>query len=160
MGLLEKREATSGELAFFYRGIARALGADAALVLAARTEDHSFDPSLLTTDQINQVLVAVRAPGEPDSAFRMIAPGSGLPLGQIPWWLTGGQALMADLKGPSFIRLWPSEPRQNVSETIAHLAFLDQAGTLKASWSRTGTGQQGYQERLKLRGLLGKGARQ
>ncbi|MCI0655668.1 MAG: hypothetical protein L0170_01175, partial [Acidobacteria bacterium] len=123
MGLLEKREATTGQLSFFYQGIARALGADAALVLAARTDRQYFDRTLLTTDQIDRILVAVRAPGEPEEALRFVAPGSGLPFGQIPWWNSSSRALVADSKGARSLRMWPSQPRQNFSETRVRVVF-------------------------------------
>ena len=154
MGLLEKREATTSQLAYFYQGVAKALGAETALALVAKTNTQFLDTSLLMTDQIDRILVAVRAPGEPDDALRFVAPGSGLPFGQIPWWNSGGRAMLATPKGAHLVHLWPSQPRQNVSETRVRVVLADSHGGLKATWSRTGTGQQGYEERLKLRRLL------
>jgi len=152
MGLLEKKAATGSELAFLFLALARTLGADASLILASRTQDHYFDPTLPDPEQADALLVAVREPGGADDALQVIAPGSGLPFGEIPWWFTEERVLMFDSRRAKVVRLAASEPRRSVSDTRARITPQNRG--LKASWSRTGTGQQGYEERLLLRRLL------
>jgi hypothetical protein len=154
MGMLEKKQAAPHELSWFFQGMAQALGAHAVLVLATRSDRHYFEPHILDAHQIDSTLVAVRGPSEPDDSFRFLAPGSGLPYGQLPWWFTGSRALLADSKSARFITLPSSAPRHNASDTRAHLIVSASDPSLKADWSRTATGQQGYEQRLKLRGLL------
>ena len=148
LDLLERKEATAWELDLLYLGIARGLGADAGLVLATDRTDHYFDPQLLTMRQFSSSLVAVKGPGEPDDRFVFVDLGSGLPFGQIPWWLSGGSAFMAADSGRT-VMIPPSEAAQNLLQTSARITFDE--GSVRMSWSSDGAGQEGLWERLKLR---------
>jgi hypothetical protein len=149
--VLAAKEGLPRQLDDIYMGLARALGAEASLVLVTDRTDHYWDPDLLTLSQFDWSLVAVRAPGEPDEKAILVDPGSGLPFGEIPWVVTGPRGLLTSEKGYREIPLPPSDLERNVSETRADLSFA--GGSVNARFSRTGSGQQGYLARRQLRRL-------
>jgi hypothetical protein len=148
--LLERMEGSGRQLDFLFIGMARALGAAAEVVLAVDRTDHYLDLALLSDQQIDTTLVAVRAPGDSDDKAVVVDPGSGLPYGQIPWWFSGLKGISSSPKGARDVMLWPSDPRDNVSETTASITFDAAAGNAMVRWSRRGTGQQGLLERHEL----------
>src|SRR5207249_4629658 len=79
------------------------------------------------------------------------APGSALPYGQIPWWVTGTNGWLATAKGEREIKLYPSDIRENLMEAKARIRS-DDDGTPRVSWSAAMRGQQGYLEWLIDRG--------
>jgi len=151
--VLEQKEGEGRELDFLFYGVARALGAEANLVLTTDRTDHYFDPVLLTVGQSDWTLVAVRGPGEPLDKATYVDLGSGLPYGDIPWWVSGAQGFLAEPAGYQMVMLDPSEARRNVSEAHAKIVFDPQDGTAKISWSMDGLGQQGLSERRAWRTL-------
>lgn len=152
-GVLERGEANAWQIDLVFIGMARALGAEAYLVLACDRREHEWNPSLLALDQFDEGVVAVRAPSDPPGKITLADPGSGLPYGEIPSWVAGGRALLASPKGGREIVLPRSEARQNVSETRAVIAIDPSARIAKVRWSRSGSGQKGLVERRALRQL-------
>jgi hypothetical protein len=141
------------ELDFLFYGMSRALGADAAIVLATDRTDHYFDPNLLSTRQFDWTLVGVKAPGEPEDKRIFADVGTGLPFGEVPWWITGSRVFQAGPDGYSLALLNPSDPRKNVLETDVKIAFNMDEGTATCSWTSEGSGQQGLSERWRLRSM-------
>lgn len=145
---------TSFQLDLLFISIARAMGAEAELILATDRTAHEWHRNLLTLDQFDDSLVAVRPRGAPPEEATILDVGSGLPYGEIPWWLSGGKAMAATAKGAREVQLKPSPADRNISETKGSVSALDVAeGRIGLEWTRTGTGQTGYQERLELRSL-------
>jgi hypothetical protein len=149
--LLERKEGPGWQLDYLFVGMARALGAEAEIVLAVDRTDHYLDEALLSAEQIDATLVAVRAPGDPDDKAIVVDPGSGLPYGHIPWWFSGLHGIASSPREARDIMLWPSDPRDNVSETTVSIAFDVKEGAANVQWTRTGSGQQGLAERRELR---------
>jgi len=133
-------------------GLARAMGAEASLILATDRRAHSWDKGILSMRQFDQSLVALRARGRSADRPILAAPGTGLALDQIPWWMTGPAGLEATREGSREILLRPSQPRLNVLSTKLQVGF--DGGAAGYSWVARGTGEAGLAERLGLHGLL------
>jgi hypothetical protein len=145
---------TAFQLDLLYISLARALGAEAEMVLASDRTSHDWHRNLLTLDQFDESLVAVRPRGAPPEQAVVLDAGSGLPYGEFPWWVAGGKAMVVAANGARDIQLKPTAADRNVSETTGTLNGTDlEEGRVAMEWTRTGTGQSGYQERLDLRSL-------
>jgi len=151
--VIRLKEGTARELDSLFYGVALALGADVNLVLATDRTTHYFDPKLLSLGQFDWTLVAVRAPGESDEHLVFVDLGSGLPYGEIPWWLTGSRAFMATPAGYKVVLLYPSDPKKSVLQTTAKISFNMEEGTALMSWTSNGSGQEGLSTRWALRSL-------
>jgi hypothetical protein len=79
--------------------VARRLGAEAHVVLAADRRERSWDEGLKSASQFDVGLVAVRPEGAGDEQAIVVDPSSGLPFGEIPWWVGGTQGMLAHRKG-------------------------------------------------------------
>jgi len=150
--VLESRRATGRQMDSLFVGFARLLGVEAYLVLATDRTDRFFDPALLTIRQFDWSLAAVRLPEDPPDRFTFVVAGSGLPYGEIPWWLSGSSGFLADPKGAKVVILNPSNPVKNFSESKTSISFNLDDGTARVRWSRSDSGQAGLSERLELRG--------
>jgi len=150
--VLESHRATGRQMDSLFVGFARLLGAEAYLVLATDRTDHFFDPALLTIHQFDWSLAAIRLPDDPPDRFTFVVAGSGLPYGEIPWWLAGSYGFLADPKGGKVVILNPSNPVKNFSESKTSISFNLDDGTARVRWSRSDSGQAGLSERLMLRG--------
>ncbi len=151
--ILTAKEGGGRDLDFLYFGLARALGAEAYPVLATDRTDHYFNPAYLSTRQFDWTLVGVKAKGDPDDKLVFVDLGSGLPFGEIPWWLAGSRAVLASAEGHRVVFLPPSDPRKNLSETHVKISFNLEDGTAPFSSVADGKGQQGLTARWKLRSL-------
>jgi hypothetical protein len=151
--VIKEKEAASYELDFLFFGMARALGADVSMIRATDRTDHYFNPGFLSLDQFNWTLVGVKAKGDPDEKLVFVDLGSGLPFGEIPWWLSGSRALLAAPEGHRIVPLYPSDPKKNLRQAKAKMSFNLADMTASLSWTIDGAGQQGLKERWRLRGL-------
>ena len=151
--ILTAGQGNGRELDFLFFGLARALGAEAYPVLGTDRTDHYFNRDYLSVDQLDWVLVAIKAKGDPDDKLVFVDLGSGLPFGEVPWWITGSQALLASDQGHRLIFLPPSDPRKNVSETRVQITFNLDEGTERVTSITDDKCQQGLYERWRLRGL-------
>ena len=151
--ILTAKEGGGRDLDFLFFGIARALGAEAYPVLAADRTDHYFNPDYLSIDQFDWSLVAVKAKGDPDDKLVFADLGSGLPFGEVPWWLAGARAFLATADGHRMVFLPPSDPRKNTSETHVKMSFNLDDGTAPFSSVTDGKCQQGLSVRWRLRSL-------
>ena len=151
--LIASREGPGWQLDYLFLGIARALGAEADLVLAVDRTDHYFDPQLLSTQQLNTTLVVVRAPTESDDARVIVDAGSGLPYGQVPWWYSGVNGLVANPNTAAIIPIRPSGAMENLSQTKVVIKFNTDEPTASIHWSRTANGQSGLLDRRQIRGM-------
>jgi hypothetical protein len=151
--VLAEKTATSRQMDFLFMGFARALGAEADLVLATDRTDHFFDPGILTADQFDASLVMVRVPGDTDEQATLVDTGTGLPFGEVPWWVSGARGMLISDKGYRMVMLTPSDTRKNRSETHVSVAFRPADQTAAVRWTRTDSGQAGLSDRLDLRSL-------
>lgn len=149
--VLQTREANGRELDYLFACFARALGAQAEVVMATDRTDHIFDAGLLSAYQFDHPIVAARAPGDPDEKVTFVDDGLGLAYGEVAWWVTGAPAFLADTKSPRSVIIRPSDPRLNVSESKTTISFDLEQGTAQVQWTRNGSGQHGLSERLRLR---------
>jgi len=150
--ILKKQEGDVFQIALTYMGLARQLGADASLVLASDRTVGDWHPNLLSTDQFDDALVAIRAPGDPPEKAVVVAPSSGLPFGQIPWWTSGGKAFETLPTGSLRVDLPYAGPNESRSETKVEVKWQEDGRAIR--WSRSSTGQEGYLDRLTLRKLI------
>ncbi|MBI3447439.1 MAG: DUF3857 domain-containing protein [Acidobacteria bacterium] len=146
----EKRLLRPWAIAAEYVGIARVLGAEAHLILAPDRRDRYWDPGLLSEGQLDEYLVELRGPGDPDDRAIVVAPGWGLPFGVLPYWMAPSKGLLVTKEGGRDYVLRGADPRLNVLETKASIS-LDDPGEARASWTTTGAGQRGFREIRRLR---------
>jgi len=151
--VLAEKKASGHQMDYLFMGFARALGAEAELVLATDRTDHFFDPGLLTSDQFDSSLVLVRAPGDGDDKAVFVDTGSGLPFGELPWWVTGAKGMAVTAKGYRTVLIPPSDPRKNQSETRVSIVFEPADQSALVQWTRTDAGQAGLSERLDMRSM-------
>lgn len=149
--VMQKRRATGLQLAQLFTGAARRLGAEAWIALAVDRREAEYNPALLSASQFDDALVAVRAPDGPADRFVFVAPGSGLPYGEVPWWLAGGVVLVATDGGPLPVPVPVTEAAGNAGAVVAQIAFSPEGETASISWTIEGTGQHGYERWLDLR---------
>lgn len=123
--------------------VARALGAEAHLVLAPDRRERLWDPDLKTLEQLPVSLVAVREPGAPDDAAIIVDPSSGLPFGQVPWWSSGVRALLATKDDARPILVPPPEPADSTTRTEVGIDLDVERGELTADWESIAAGQAG-----------------
>lgn len=133
--------------------VARRLGAEAHVVLAPDRTRHYWDTGLKTGRQFDTTLVAVRAPGARDEEAILVDPSSGLAFGEIPWWVSGANGLLADVKNPRAIFLPPADPHSNRRSVTVDIHFTGDGSKLIADWTSTAKGQTGLAELQTLSGL-------
>jgi hypothetical protein len=133
--------------------MARAIGADARIVLAVDRSDRFWNQLLKSTDQFSYTLVAVRGPGEPEDKFAFVDAGSGLPYGEVRWRATGVTAMVCSAKGGASVVIPPAPPKANRADTHVTLSFSEQNDAILAKWDRTQSGAGGVDHRRWLRNL-------
>jgi hypothetical protein len=148
--VLSKGGASDEELDYLSLAFARALGAEARVVLAARWEASAEeeDPEgALLAGPAEETVVQIRAPGGPDDSWVSVDAGSGLPYGQIPWYLGRQRGRAAGETGDQEVVLPSSRAGDNVRESRATIS-LDESGTGAAVvWTLAGRGQVELVER-------------
>ena len=149
--VLDKRRGDSFQLAQLFAGAARKLGAEAWIVLAPDRTENYYNKALLSLRQVNWTLVAVRAPDGPTDRFEFVAPGSGLPYGQVPWWLSGVNVLVVTKDGPLPVPVPAPEAAGNVGTIRARVTFAGEGDTANVAWTIEGSGQYGYSRWRTLR---------
>jgi hypothetical protein len=150
--VLRAKEGTSWQVVALYVGLARTLGAEAYLALATDRRHFFWDASRLSMEPFEDVLAAVRTPGQGDEAFIVSAPGSGLEYGQVPWWSSGTQAMLLTSRGSKTVRVPASDYRKNLSESEASFTF-DGEGTMHVTWTRANENLRGFEVRRSLKNL-------
>jgi hypothetical protein len=151
--VLKAGEGSPVQLDYLFAGMARALGAEAYVILAVDRTEQFWNKALKSFDQFSYTFVGVRAPGAPDADIVIVDPGSGLAYGQVPWRATGATALMCTPKGDVAILVPPSSPAINRDDTRATMAFSDDGESMVVKWSRTALGATGLGWRRWLRDL-------
>lgn len=141
--ILRERKGTDTDLNVLFAGFARVLGAEALLVMATDRSDHLWNQGVASMWQFDESLVAVRAPGTPFSQSVILDPASGLPYGQVPWWVEGGVAFVASSAGFKELTIPYSKPDQNVSEARVAVTIDDPGEGAAVSWTRDGSGNSG-----------------
>jgi hypothetical protein len=149
-GVVAAGDGSEVELDLLFIAMARALGADAYLVLGTDRTEHHWNRGVVTMWQFDESVVAVLDPRGGGNELILLDPGSRLPYGLIPWWIAGSKGLMATSKGAKEINLPFSEAEQNVSETMVVVTLEEKDSLPKVRWSRTGSGNHGFLEHLML----------
>lgn len=129
----------------------RALGAETSIVLATDRRIGFWKPTLLDEKQFQSWVVAVHLPDAPPDDLTFVDPGSGLPYGQVPWWLTGSPALMATRKGAKMVKIPIPKASLNTLTSQVDLSFSEGNESVVVDWSLKGVGQAGMSRRRKLR---------
>ncbi len=142
--VLDKRRGDSFQIAQLFVGAARKLGAEAWITLAPDRTENYYNKALFSLRQVGWTLVAVRAPDGPQDRFVFVAPGSGLPYGEVPWWLTGVNVLVVTKDGPLPVPMPVAEAGGNVGTTRVTVAFSPAGDTANVAWTIEGSGQYGY----------------
>lgn len=148
--LLDRREGGTEQADELFVHMARMIGVEADLVLVVDRTQHYWSRDLLSLEQFDDTLVAVRGPDEPPDKFQFLDPGSGLPYGEVRWWYTGVKGLRVSEHGGAPIVIPAADPRRNVSDTSVKISFEGDGSSVNAAWSRKCTGQDGYVERRRL----------
>lgn len=151
--LLSSRSGSRYEIHQAFTSVARALGAEANLLLVADRNEAYFNPSLKTMRQFDGTLVAVRHPGQSDEEAVPLDPCSGLSYGEVPWWYTGTYGMLVAKSQPRGFLVKSGTATGNVSDVRLKLSFSEDNETLLARWTQHGKGQVGLEERRRLRGL-------
>lgn len=125
--------------------IARALGAEAWVVLAPDRTRHFWDPRLRMMQQFEARLVAVYPAGQSEGQMLVVDPSSGLEFAQVPWWVSGVEGMVATSKGARTVFLPPSDPAKNIAQTKAELAFSGDGSRLLVKSTRIARGQSGVE---------------
>ncbi len=147
---LARGEGSAGEIDRLFADVARALGAEAHLVLATNRTRRLWDQSLLSMNQFSEMVVAVRDRDAAKPEYTFVDPGSGLPYGELPWWVTGASAMMATKDGAKEIFLPPGPASQNVRETRVAVRLGELGEPITASWTVRAKGQIGTDDRTRL----------
>jgi hypothetical protein len=149
--VLKLGRADSIRLSQLFVGLARELGAEAHIVLAVDRTDNYWQPQMLSLGQFAAFLVGLRVPGA-EGETQTVSPGSGLPYGQVPWWLSGVSTMMATEEGAEKVFIPASKPMENVYKSEVEISFVEDNEIIEIDWSQSGTGQAGYSEKRRLRG--------
>lgn len=149
--VLERREGTALEVASLFAGMARKIGAEAHLVFAPDRTERYWDPNLRSLWSFDYVLVAVEPPAEGGGKPVLVDPGSGLPYGDVPWWVAGVQGMICTSKGSKPIAIPLGDGRKNTLQTKVSISFTDDLDGERATWTRTSTGQRAFGVRHRLR---------
>ncbi len=149
--LLEKKAGSFYEVAALYIGLARLLGAEAYLVFAPDRTERYWDPNLRSTYSFDYLLVAVQPPAEGEGKTIFADPGSGLPFGEVPWWIAGVPAMLCTPKGGKPATIPLSDMRKNTIEARANVSFTRDLDTQRGLWTRVAKGQSAYASRHSLR---------
>lgn len=149
--VLEQRAGHTEDLVRLFTAIARELGAEAHLVMVTDRTERYFNPALLSRSQFERTLVAARAPGTPDDQAFVVAPGSGLPFDQVPWWMTGVGGFLVEAANPRVFPIPTDTAAVNTSSTLVQLRFAEGDEAASVEWARQSTGQSGYSRRHELR---------
>jgi hypothetical protein len=148
--VLERREGTTFEVAALFVGLADELGGVANLMFVPDRTLRYWDPNLKSVWAFDHILVAVESP-EGGGKKVIVDPGSGLPFGEIPWWLTGVQGMVCTSKGAKPLPVPMGEGRKNTLQTKVALSFADDLDAESATWSRLVKGQGVFGVRHRLR---------
>lgn len=152
--VMTERRGTGDQLDMLLLGAARALGFEAFTVLASDKRRHLWDPGKYALGQLDERVIAVRlgAPGE--DRWTWLDAASGLPFGQVPWWVAGTRGLQVMEEGPGFISIPAGDAASSASQTEVDLILPEsEEGRARVRWTVRGKGQVGLVERRSLRRL-------
>jgi hypothetical protein len=141
--LLARGHGIDDQINKLFIAFARALGAEAYLVLAADRTFNDFDPGSYSLQHFDASLVEVRTPGDPDGKAIFTDPGAGLPFGEIPWRLAGAKGFLAHGKGWRAVFLPFSAAERNLATVKVDVRPADDRSSVVSSWKLRATGQFG-----------------
>ncbi len=150
--VIKRRRGRQGQIDYTFTCLARSLHIRSHIVAAVDRRFAYFKPHLHSTSQFHAQLVELEVVDPSTGQNAVVAPGSGLPFGEIPWMYTGLNAFKATKNGAENTRLGVRGPEYSVIRSEAELRFVDDNEAVEVSWSRKG---QGYAraERSVLRTL-------
>jgi hypothetical protein len=146
--VLEARRGGDLELAQLFICAARALGADARLVLAPDRRWREWEQGFASLEQFDAALVAVGAPGA--SEVVIADPGSGLPFGDVPWWFTRTEAFMPSAGAALSLGIPPAPAQRSVARADVLIEFREDTAE-HVQWTWRGGGQTGLALRTRWR---------
>lgn len=149
--VVENGKGSRIQLLMLMMGVARALGADADLVLATDRTDHFWIHSVYTMSQFDGALLAIRAPGEPVEKATFLAPQMDLPWGVVPYWFTSGPALVVTPGGAEDLKAPSSPAEENTTHASVQVVVGQDGEPAHVSWSRTVSGQRAVDQEFSLR---------
>lgn len=149
--VMDDRQGSAIDIQLLFIAVAKALGAEGHLVLASDRRFNVWHRELRTWSQFDATLAAVRVPEQ--EGFTIVDPGAGMPYGEIPWWLTGASAVVLTKGKAHAVTLPTADVKKNVAESTVKISFADENDTIVTSWTETGKGQVGLDERRYLRRL-------
>jgi len=151
--VLKAKEGTGRQLDYLFAGVARGLGAEAALIYSVDRTDRYWNRGWKSLDQFDYTFVGVRAPGDAEDApWTVVDAGSGLPYGEVPWNATGSTAFVCTPKGMKSFVIPPAAGPKNRTDTHVTIGFSED-DEITAKWSRLGLGAAGMDSRRWLRRL-------
>ena len=142
--VLGAKRATPRQHDYLFAGVARALGAEANVIFATDRTQRFWSRGLKSMDQFWYTLVAVRAPGDPDSKSVFVDSGSGLPYGVVPWRATGAATFVCTSKGSQSVIIPPALPKVNRADTKVAVVFGEEGEGHTAKWYRNAGGRRGW----------------
>ncbi len=151
--ILETGEGSAWDFRVAFIALARAIGAEAWIVLVSDRTENYWDEELKSVYQFDTQVVAVGAPGTLPPELTLVDPGSGLDFGRIPWWVTGNTGLLARAKDGGPLLLLGASAEDNRSEASVKVHFEENNELSVMQWESGGTGQVGLLERRYLRSL-------
>jgi hypothetical protein len=137
--VLAKRSGTSTELAFLYFAFLRAAGVNARPERLASRDRHTFNPQILSTSQLDAVVIAVNIDGKEI----LVDPGEKMaPFQTLHWAHTGAGGIALDSSGKVEIVITPLSPyTENAIVRVGKIELTPQgqaSGTIKIAF----TGQE------------------
>ena len=116
--------------------VARALGAEAHAVLAPDRRENLWDRQIKSLGQLPTTVVALRSANMRDDTTLVVDLDSGLSFGEIPWWVSGVEGMLATTDGARPFFLPPSAATSNVSHTLVEAEFTADGSKLGTTSSR------------------------
>ena len=132
------------EITWLFLGMARAAGFEASAILVAPRNDHFFNPAVMNSRQLSNMVVEVKLDGkelylDPGSAFT--------PYGMLPWWETNVEGLKLTKDGGSWVDMPINDSALTKTERKADLK-LDSDGSLSGKLTITYYGSEAQTLRI------------
>ncbi len=123
------------QLDWLFLALVRNAGFEAHAVMTGNRRDRFFRPFTMDNDQLTASLVEVKLNGQPI----LCDPGTPLlPMGMLPWDVTGLQGLRLEKDGASWLTIPLPKSTDSRLDRVAHLNVLangDVEGTLKVTYT-------------------------
>lgn len=136
------RRGRTNEIRMTFLALARAMGAEADIVLAADRSTRLWRKELFTVSQFSAMLVAVKLPGLPPDKPLIVDAASDVPFGQVPWWYTATNAARVTEDGLQPLLLPVTGPEVNAERITGTLSFEEGGEALVGRFDKVLDGQR------------------